>query len=111
MIRAVRGPFSLISETALRHYRESLAWWAGYSETHFELTERLDPPPRSTPDPWGFVIVTCKVTGVQRHYRAGPSLSWTDAFDADIKSGVYLGTSPDLPANVVPLETRAKLPE
>ena len=96
---------SLISETALDHYRASLAWWEGYSETHFEVTERVDPPPRSTIGPWGFVIVTCKVTGVERRYRAGPSLSWTDAFDADIKRGVYLAASPDLPPNVVALRT------
>ena len=101
---------ALISETALDQYRASLAW-EGYSEADFEVTERVDPPPRSTSGTWGFVIVTCKVTGVQRRYRAGPSLSWTDAFDADIKNGVFLPTSPDLPANVVPLQTRAKLPE
>jgi hypothetical protein len=81
---------SLVSATALDRYRASLAWWEGYSETHFEVTETLDPPPKAD-SAWGFVIVTCKVTGVERHYRAGPSMSWTDAFDADIKSGVYLG--------------------
>ena len=96
---------SLISDTALDHYRASLAWWEGYSEAHFEVTERLDPPPRSTIVTWGFVIVTCKVTGVERRYRAGPSLSWTDAFDADIKRGVYLAANPDLPPNVVALRT------
>ena len=96
---------SLISDTALDCYRASLAWWEGYSETHFEVTERVDPPPRSTIGTWGFVIVTCKVTGVERRYRAGPSLSWTDAFDADIKRGVYLAASPDLPPNVVALRT------
>jgi hypothetical protein len=97
---------SLISETALDRYRASLAWWEGYSETHFELTETLDPPPRSTTGTWGFVIVTCKVTGVERRYRAGPLLSWTDAFDADIKRGVYLAASPDVPPKVVVLHPR-----
>ena len=80
---AVGGLFALISETAADHYRAALAW-AGYSEVNFEVTERLDPPPRSTIDTWGFVIVSCKLCGVERRYRAGPSLSWTDAFGADM---------------------------
>ena len=83
------GPFAFISETAADHYRALLAW-AGYSEADFEVTESLDPPPRNTIDTWGFVIVSRKVAGVERRYRAGPSLSWADAFDADIRRGVYL---------------------
>lgn len=99
---AVGGPFALISETTLDHYRAALAW-AGYSEADFELTEWLDPPPRSTTDTWGFVIVSCKLCSVERRYRAGPSLRWTDAFDADIRRGVCVVASPDLPPNVAVL--------
>lgn len=98
------GPFELISETASGHYRASLAW-QGYSEADFELTERVDPPPRSTTDTWGFVIVTCKLAGIERRYRAGPSLSWTDVFDADIRRGVYLAASPHLPSKVALLRS------
>ncbi len=79
---------SLVSATALDRYRASLAWWEGYSETHFEVTETLDPPPKAD-SAWGFVIVTRKSTGMVRHYRAGPSLRWTVAFEDDMKRGVF----------------------
>ena len=99
------GPFTLITQAALDHYRASLAG-KGYAEADFEVTERVDPPPRNAIATWGFVIVTCKVNDVERRYRAGPSLSWTDAFDADLSRGVYLAVSPDTPPKVMLLQTR-----
>lgn len=104
-LAVVGPPFALISKTAFDHYRSLLAR-AGYSEADFELTERVDPPPWSTADTWGFVIVSCKLCDVERRYRAGPSLSWTDAFDADIRRGVCLVASHDLPPNVALLRPR-----
>lgn len=103
---AVGGPFALISKSTLDNYRASLTC-EGYSEADFEVTERVDPHPRSTTDSWGFVIVTRKLAGIQRHYRTGPSLCWADAFDADLKLGVYLAASPDLPPKVVLLRNPA----
>ena len=79
--------FKLITDAALKEYREALEWY-GYTAADFELTEKLDPPPKAD-SAWGFVIVTCKVTGVVWHYRAGPSLRWTVAFEDDVKRGVF----------------------
>jgi len=85
----MRSQYKLIAEEQLPRYRASLDWY-GYSENDFELTEQVDPPPKADArDEWGLVAVTRKSTNTTRYYRAGPSLCWLDAFDDDLKRGVF----------------------
>ncbi len=85
----MESDFKLVSEEQMPRYRASLDWH-GYSENDFELTEQFDPPPKADArNQWGLVAVTRKSTNATRYYRTGPSLCWLDAFDDDLKRGVF----------------------